>query len=243
MTDNTDEKERRREAGTVKENTARSRIARAGQRIRAEATRALAKEKPPRRRPLARQEAPPPEYPLLKGLSELERSTLVEVADEQGRPLLCMPPEQAMRRGLCLELVLAALRGPQGKILLRRRSDGRLPGLGRWDLHIGFVLVGETGEDAACRVLAVETGLEGLRPVWAAQVACGSAGRSGAGGAVHAGRTLFIAELPRGLYPSAGGQEQLAVDADELEGLVRQVPDLLTAELQWAAGTGLLFRR
>lgn len=212
----------------------RSRISQAVQKIQLEAMRALARETPPRKKSMPQPDALPPETGLAVGLSENERATLVEVTDAFDRPLVCMPPETALRQGLRIRTVAVALRTVGNKVLLGRRRNEKLGRQGLWDVGTGFVLVGESSEDAVLRFLA-QAGLRGMRPVVAAAEADEASG-------LNCRLTLFIVDLPPGLYPWSPAWEALEVDADELEGLVRDAADLLTPELIWAAGTGILFK-
>ncbi len=164
-------------------------------------------------------------------LGESERSALVEVTDEADRALVCMRPESALRQGLRLRLAAAALRTRHNNIILRRRVDPRLEGKGLWDLYTGFVLVGEAREDAALRLLETDAGIGGLRMIHAAD-------RDDEKGRL----SLFVADLPAGIYPVHPAQELLEADSDELRGLARDAAELLSAEALWAEASGVLFR-
>lgn len=210
----------------------RSRITQAVLKIQREALRALARETPPRKKAAPVREEAVPEPGLAVGLAESERATLVEVMDALDRPLLCMAPETALRQGLRIRTVAVALLTAESKVLLTRRTNEKLGSQGRWDVDTVFVLVGEAREDAANRCLAMAP-LQGLKPALVAEAEENSG--------LSCRLSLFTAHLPPGLYPWSPLLEALEVDADELDGLVRDTPDLLTPELIWAAGTGLLF--
>lgn len=211
----------------------RSRIAQAGEQLLDLARRSPALSEKPALRLRKNREAPrPPALGLDARLSESEREQLVEVVDNQDRPLLCMPPENALRQKLPVRVVAVALRTWQNKLVLRKWRDAGAGGTGGWDLYTGFVRVGEAREDAALRLLS-EAGLNGLSvsPV------------SGPEEREENSRffTLFTADLPTGLYPSHPVQEIMTVDADELEGLIRDVPEMLSPEVFRAArAPGLL---
>ena len=210
----------------------RSRIAQAGETLRDLARRSLALSDRPVPRLRKRKEPPPPAYGLDAELGQADRERLVEVVDSNGRPLLCMTPQAAMRQKLPVRAVAVALRLRQNRLILRRRQDAGRGASGRWDLYAGFVMVGEAREDAALRLLLSEAGLSGLRV-------------SPLGGPEKDGNglfTLFAVDLPAGLYPEHPDQDMMTVDADELAGLIRDVPELLSPELVRAAAVPGLFR-
>ena len=210
----------------------RSRIAQAGETLRDLARRSLALSDRPASRPRKRKEPPPPAYGLDAELGRADRERLVEVVDDSGRPLLCMTPQAALRQKLPVRAVAVALRLRQSRLILRRRYDAGPGSAGRWDLYAGLVMVGEAREDAALRLLLTEAGLSGLRvsPL---------AGPEENGDGLF---TLFAVDLPAGLYPEHPVQDIMTVDADELAGLIRDVPELLSPELVRAAAVPGLFR-
>ena len=210
----------------------RSRIAQAGETLRDLARRSLALSDRPVPRLRKRKEPPPPAYGLDAELGQADRDRLVEVVDGNGRPLLCMTPQAALRQKLSVRAVAVALRLRQNRLILRRRHDAGRGGAGRWDLYAGFVMVGEAREDAALRLLLSEAGLSGLRvsPL---------PGPEENGDGLF---TLFTVDLPAGLYPEHPVQDMMTVDADELAGLIRDVPELLSPELVRAAAVPGLFR-
>jgi len=211
--------------------SARSRIAKAAQKLRDEAARTLARETPVRKLRPARPLRESPPSPLAAELHESERAVLVEVTDHADQVLLCMLPEEAMRQRLWLRLAAVAARTRQNKLILHRRRDARLGSAGTWDLYTGFVMVGEAREDVAIRLLETGAIIGGLRVVHVAD-------REDE----HARLALFVADLPAGVYPAHPDQELLEADADELRGLVRDAPELFSRELIWAEASGLLFR-
>ena len=207
-----------------------ARIARAAQKLRDEAAQTLAWEPPPQRFRLARpmREQARPSFAAV--LRESERAALVEVTDEADQSLLCMLPEDAMRQRLRLRLAAVAARTRQNRLVLQRRKDARLGQGGVWDLYTGFVMVDEAREDAAIRLLEIGAVIGGLRMTHLADRESEP---------THL--ALFVAELPAGVYPAHPAQELLEVDADELHGLVRDAPELFSAELIWAEGSGVLW--
>ena len=209
---------------------ARSRIARAGQTLRAEAVRTLARETPPRRPQPAGQAQEPVLPGLTQGLSQTERAALVEISDDADRTLVCMAPETALLQNLRLRLAAVALRTRQHRIILHRRRDLRLEGTGLWDLYTGFIMVGEAREDDAIRLLEANALIGGLRMLHVADRE-----------SEKFRLALFVADLPAGVYPAHPTQKLLEVDGDELWGLVKDAPELFSAELLWAEASGALF--
>lgn len=212
----------------------RSRIAQAGERLLDLAKRSPAlREKPASRLKKYKEPSLPPALGLEAWLSANEREKLVEVVDGEDRPLLCMPPEVALRQKLPVRMVAVVLRTRRKRLILRKRRDARLGFTGRWDLYTGLVMVGEAREDAALRLLLCDTGLSGLRVL-------PLPGRGGQGGFSPL-FSLFAADLPTGLFPAHSVQEMMTADADELTGLIRDVPELFTPELAGAAAGWDLF--
>jgi hypothetical protein len=167
-------------------------------------------------------------------LTAKEREKLAEVVDNNDRPLLCMLPEEALRQGLAVRTVAVALRERHNRLIVHKRRELALGFMDSWDIYTGFVLVGEARKDAALRLLASVAGLSGLSvtPV----SACG--GHTRASGLF----ALFTADLPTGLHPGHAADDMMPVDADELAGLIRDVPELLSPELVKAASMPGLFR-
>jgi hypothetical protein len=104
---------------------------------------------------------------------------------------------------------------------------------GLWDLFSGPALLGESREDAALRFLARKAGIVTEGPLVPAAVASDYDGSL-------AHRTLFVFRLVGNMRPFAEKQTFMEVDADELDGLVRDMPELLAPSLLWAVQTGKL---
>jgi hypothetical protein len=101
----------------------RSRMAQTVRRLQAEAANILAGDRPPRTLPDASAAAYAVLPPAVEnGLGEEERGMLGEVTDAAGRLLLCMPPDQALRRGLRLRLCAVVLRTGDRKVILHRET-------------------------------------------------------------------------------------------------------------------------
>jgi 8-oxo-dGTP pyrophosphatase MutT (NUDIX family) len=155
----------------------------------------------------------------------------MEITDAQDRPLMLMQPDTALRQNLYHRIACVALYGKGKRLYLCKRSGTMAGAQGLWDLCTGPVLVGESREDAARRLTLSHTGL--AEPVLTEIL------RRPADRGLPAHLTLFAARLPQGVLPDR--QESMAVDADELEGLVAHTPELFASTLIWAAGTGRLF--
>ena len=160
---------------------------------------------------------------------------ILEITDNEDRPLMCMPPDAVLRQRLHRRIVCIALHTGKNTLLLHKRADSMLEHQGAWDLYTGSVLMGEAREDAALRLLQDKTGLEDFSLTFAAA-------RKGSREAPsHV--ALFTARLPQGMLPLGEEHDILEVDADELAGLVQHTPELFTPALQWAAESGCLFRK
>jgi predicted NUDIX family NTP pyrophosphohydrolase len=144
---------------------------------------------------------------------------------------MLMQPDAALRQKLYLRVACVALYG-KGKTLHLYKGSGQAAGdQGLWNLCSGPVLAGESREDAARRLILARTGLTDA-PV--AEILRRPADRE-----LPAHLTVFASRLPRDVIPDKG--ESIAVDADELEGLVAHTPEFFAPPLLWAAGTGRLF--
>jgi ADP-ribose pyrophosphatase YjhB (NUDIX family) len=142
---------------------------------------------------------------------------------------MLMQPDAALRQKLYHRVACVALYG-KGKTLHLYKDAGQ-GAEGLWDLCSGPVLAGESREDAARRLVLARTGLTDP-PV--AEILRRPADRE-----LPAHLTVFASRLPRDVIPDRG--ESMAVDADELEGLVAHTPEFFAPALLWAAGTGRLF--
>ncbi len=174
--------------------------------------------------------------PYVNPPSELE--SLVEISDGYDRPLILTPLNAALRRKLPRRIVLVGLRDGHGRLFLPRRSFHlpRHPGL--WDISVtGDVLAGESLEGAALRELRQRLGIAGARIRAVASLPY----TDSEGASLSA--TFFLAG-PVSSPPCPAPEsvcDGMFVDADELRGLVRHQPDLLTPELIWAARSGWVF--
>lgn len=85
---------------------------------------------------------------------------LVDVVDEDDRPLAIMPLQEAHKQGLRHRAVFVLLYNNENKIYLQRRSKKKQLYPGRWDLSAtGHVQSGESREGAALRELHEELGI------------------------------------------------------------------------------------
>lgn len=209
-----------------------SHLARTARRILAKAAHSLAKEPAPRKQ--GKEPATTiPQFGLDAGLEPEEIDQLVEITDDYDNTLAILAPGEALRQGLRFRMIAVILRTTRNTVLLSRAKDEKPNRPVPWSMGLDFVRVGEAREDAATRMLAKGFGLGGIRPRMAA-VAENSA-------AFAYDLTLYVADLPVGLLPGAARFEILAVDKDELEGLLKRTPGLFSEELRWAFATGKLF--
>lgn len=163
-----------------------------------------------------------------------ETALLLEATDAQDRPLALLPVETVLRQRLFFRMAAVAPLYADGSLLLLRRSVPLPEHQGKWDLLCCPVFAGESREDAALRILC-----ERLPQGAHAAVPAALTVRR-ADGEFHAHITLFAAILPDWIHP---GGDALRADADELEGLARDTPELFTPELLWATETGALFSK
>ncbi len=85
---------------------------------------------------------------------------LVDIVDENDRPLLVMPLVEAHRQSLFHRSVLILVFNPEKKLYLQKRSPKKSLYPGRFDLSAtGHVQAGEARIDAAARELYEELGL------------------------------------------------------------------------------------
>ncbi|MDR1946097.1 MAG: NUDIX hydrolase [Desulfovibrio sp.] len=210
----------------------RSRIAQTARRLQAEAAEILSEDRPPLVLPGldAGDDALP--SGIESCLGEEERAGLGEVTDAAGLLLLCMPPDQALRRGLRLRVCSVALRTREGKVILHRRKKAG-DGAALWDLYTGHVLPGEAWEDAALRLLDTWAGTAGSRLARLSEIVGDEAG--------GAHIRYYGVALSSGLYPRHAPADTLEADRDELAGLAQAVPELLSIPLLLAAREGIIF--
>jgi isopentenyl-diphosphate delta-isomerase len=159
---------------------------------------------------------------------------LVEVFDQQGRPLLLMSKQAAQARDMPHRVALVLLRESGGRLWLARRP-GRTPdGPGYWDFSArGQVLAGEAGTSAAARLLQEALGLPDAQPV--RQTVLPPLAFEGAR------RCILFTAVRRGGQVSSRAEVMFA-DQDELAGLAEHFPDLLSPCLLWCVQNGYVRR-
>ncbi len=144
----------------------------------------------------------------------------IEVTDDQDRPLVIMPTNEAGRQRLRRRVVLVALYDSRGRLCLQRRSPHKLIHPGCWDLSAtGHVRAGESRDEAALRELSEELAVTGVRLRHIATLAASQATAN-----THV--TLFEASGYRGLPIPCTDEvtEVTFTDADELQGLYHPFP-------------------
>ena len=154
---------------------------------------------------------------------------LVEVLDQQGRPLMLTPRQTALARNMPHRVALVSLRDRGGRLWLTRgRQTPEAPRY--WDFSArGQVLAGEARAGAAARLLQEALGLPDAQPVQ--QAVLPPLAFEGARQCI-----LFTAV-------QRGGQvvartEGMFVDKDELDGLAEHFSDLLSPCLLWCVRNG-----
>ena len=156
-----------------------------------------------------------------------------EVTDSRNRPLMVMPYGGIARQRLFCRMVVVSLRNSSGRVFLLRRPlrQGKSP-LCR-GLLTGPVQAGESTAEAAIRLVTMQTGIALARPVFAGTFAVP---------VWTTYNTLFEATLPGRIVPVARKTgDILAVDREELDGLIASIPELVAPELVAAHAAGLLF--
>jgi isopentenyl-diphosphate delta-isomerase len=157
---------------------------------------------------------------------------LVEILDQQGRPLLLMPKQTALTRNMPHRVALVLLRGRGGRLWLARGPRQNADSPPCWDFSArGQVLAGEARAGAAARLLEKALGLPDTQPVQ--QAVLPPLAFEGARQCI-----LFTAAQRGGQVAShAAG---MFVDQDELAGLAEHFPDFLSACLLWCVQNGYL---
>ena len=155
---------------------------------------------------------------------------LVEVLDQQGRPLLLMPKQMALTKNMPHRVALAILRDRGGRLWLAHRPRQKPDGPHCWDFSArGQVLAGEARVSAAARLLKEALGLPDAQPV--PQAVLPPLAFEGAG------QCLLFTAVQRGGQVSSRS-EGMFVDKDELAGLAEHFPDLLHPSLLWCVQNG-----
>ena len=149
----------------------------------------------------------------------------IEVLDAAGRPLLIMSIENAVQQALSHKGVVVALQNREGKIYVRRSMQARAHHSGLWDISgMGRVLVGESREDAALRILSKELGIAHAQLGLLARESSSSLGGNM--------EISLYRTAPGSFFPDAHG---FFADREELEALMRDMAELATPALLWAA--------
>ncbi|MDR2892363.1 MAG: NUDIX domain-containing protein [Deltaproteobacteria bacterium] len=161
----------------------------------------------------------------------------LEVLDENNAPLLLMPRKAATRQNLRLKVVLIVVRNKEGKIYVHQRSHRKSTYGGSWGVSAaGYVKAGESFEDAALRELAEELSVTSVNLTLAAITKPSPATDNSL-------VALFISNPAQVLIVPdpeeiAGG---MFIDRDELEAMLRDLPELIAPSLSWAAQSCDLF--
>jgi len=155
---------------------------------------------------------------------------LIELLDQQGRPLLLAPKQTALARNMPHRVALVILRERGGRLWLTRRPRQKPDSRRAWDFSArGQVLAGEAQASAAARLLKEALGIPDAQPVL--QAALPPLAFEGAR------QCLLFTAVRR------GGQvfsrpDVMLVDKDELAGLAEHFSDLLSPCLLWCVQNG-----
>ena len=91
---------------------------------------------------------------------------LVDIVDEHDRVIATVSRSEMRANRMMHRAVFIAVRHPDGRLLVHRRSLAKDLWPGRWDLAVGGVVsAGEEFDAAARRELAEEVGIMGAAPV------------------------------------------------------------------------------
>lgn len=162
---------------------------------------------------------------------------LVEVVDQQDRPIAVLPLQEVHKQCLRHRSVMVLLYNVQGKVFLQKRSQTKALYPGHWDISAtGHVQAGESGEDAALRELREELGIvvDSLQLKHRVEAGPGTGWE-------------FVSLYSAGKtnqQPNPSPQELdggYFLDEQELEGLVANFRDLLTPGLVYFWESGLIF--
>jgi len=160
---------------------------------------------------------------------------LVEILDQQDRPLLLMPTQTALAENLPHRVALVNLRDRGGRLWLAHRPRQTLDNSYCWDFAArGHVLAGEARISAAARLLEEALGLLDTQPV--PQAVLPPLAFEGTG------RCILFSAVQRGGQVSSRA-DGMFVDKDELAGLAEHFPDLLSPCLLWCMQNGYLERK
>lgn len=163
---------------------------------------------------------------------------LIEILDSAARPFMIMPRDTALSQNLPHQVVLVMLRDREGNVYIHRRSDQKKNYAGLWSVSAsGLVQAGEALEDAAFRELNEELGISGIQLTYA--------GTAEPSADTDWGRvSLFVSALSHVIVNLSPEEisEGMFVDEDELFALLKDMPEMLTPALKWAAASCDLFR-
>ena len=163
---------------------------------------------------------------------------LIEILDEQSRPLMIMPREAALAQRLPYQVVLVIVRNREEQVYIHRRAERKKTYAGLWSVSAsGLVKAGEAVKDAAVRELSEELGVTGL-PISLVATADPSPETDWARVNLFVSSPANTIITPDPKEISAG----MFVDEDELTALLRDMPEMITPALKWVSGVTNLFK-
>ncbi len=166
-----------------------------------------------------------------------KKEELLEIVDNQNKPLGVMPRSEVHRQKLLHRSVLVLVYNKEKKLYLQQRSykKDRYPGF--WDLSAsGHILVGESAEEAALRELKEELNIELNRVKFVHKI---SASKETDNEFIYLFSTGTCSQIP---IPNAKEVIRgIFVSKSELEYLITSFPSALTPGILYFWNLGILF--
>ncbi|SBV94284.1 hypothetical protein KL86DPRO_10672 [uncultured delta proteobacterium] len=166
---------------------------------------------------------------------------VIEVLDDEGKPLLIMPQGQALRQKLRHHTVLVCLRNARGHIFLHKKTaagSGDAQGEAWLPAAHGRVVAGESRYGAGIRLLDHVFGISGVELFEAATF------KQPAGGLAGNAVTTLLLTAKTSIIPRLRDQEAsdgIFVDREEFRAIMRDYPHMVTP--LWSLALPYFFAR
>ena len=160
---------------------------------------------------------------------------LVEVMDAKNNPLGVMPLPEVRRQRLYHRVAVVLIYNQKNKICLPKRKDTRMVSPGRWDISMRTHLhVGEGSMDAACREIREHIGEFRALPIFEYTMQPAAEGE-------NSFTDIYTLKRFEPQTPCTSLEQTMFVDRDELSGLLKHCPELVTPLLVYLWNQGILF--